>query len=735
MQLFKRMMISLFPDEMVHNPMNPASIFVWFISAKQYFTVISRKIVENYKLNLFDISLDPFEVKIWFGESPTIKVKDVDFYYGYAAAANLNGYRSYAPGQIAHAITLVTSIYCETLTDTYDDNYVMQLLYTVYLTTFVFQSKIKQFPFQTQQENFNWMLEVFFSIYAFLLEQSGKKRTQQNVYAIKKHLLQEHIAVFCMLYQFYQYAAHSLDIPGITPYQLHTRLFYDEIKGGNMQPLVDDYMRFSNTTVFATDLSVTEKNIVHLIFPADILTRYVFEGQPMQHTIRHLIKHMYDTAKIDTMMQWFLWDKKQDPTEFFTYITDYTLVKQSFFSAVKKYVTHLFQKSDGNEIHDMNDMDERMSSIGGGESIDMSRVPARLRQESEVTERLMNFYITYIGGYRLGRWDVWYVRGVCQPLLTYIMDELQSRPQVHDAMYYYSGLLYSYSKNVFYYKYAFENIRAGKEKFQLPFRATFREVYSNPCIIKLFESYAISTVLQDILPKDVKLFVKNQHIIEAFGASVGKSISALVNKNYADMSVAVYGPLDRLLHMPLFVDAVLRHLPETIMWSIKESLYTLDYWLYQALLARLETVAHLLQEKYSDASICGIVATLRETFLWCLLYAYYVRMTAEKTKKPDHLYILLSFYVVDILMLSDDFIQIIQQACMDMLEEYGTILGLLIPLDDNEWYLKIAYDNWQSYSKNKTSEGIFWGLAGEDIIWYRWFLKTVTYYNKRYIMP
>jgi len=78
-------------------------------------------------------------------------------------------------------------------------------------------------------------------------------------------------------------------------------------------------------------------------------------------------------------------------------------VKQSFFSAVKKYVTHLFQKSDGNEIHDMNDMDERMSSIGGGESIDMSRVPARLRQESEVTERLMNFYITYIGGYRLGR--------------------------------------------------------------------------------------------------------------------------------------------------------------------------------------------------------------------------------------------------------------------------------------------------------------------------------------------
>ncbi len=64
MHLFKRMMLSLFPDEMVNNPMNPASIFVGFISAKQYFSVITRKIVENYKLNLFDISLDPFEVKI-----------------------------------------------------------------------------------------------------------------------------------------------------------------------------------------------------------------------------------------------------------------------------------------------------------------------------------------------------------------------------------------------------------------------------------------------------------------------------------------------------------------------------------------------------------------------------------------------------------------------------------------------------------------------------------------------
>jgi hypothetical protein len=60
---------------------------------------------------------------------------------------------------------------------------------------------------------------------------------------------------------------------------------------------------------------------------------------------------------------------------------------------------------------------------------------------------------------------------------------------------------------------------------------------------------------------------------------------------------------------------------------------------------------------------------------------------------------------------------------------------LLHGIDDNAGYLKIAYDNRKSYGKNQTSEAIFGGLSGEDIIWFRGFLKTVSYYNKRYIMP
>ncbi|MDR0859410.1 MAG: hypothetical protein LBO09_00010 [Candidatus Peribacteria bacterium] len=64
MQLFKRLLLSYFPESLTKNSLNPASMFISFISAKDFFSIINRKIVENYKLNLFDISLDTFEFKI-----------------------------------------------------------------------------------------------------------------------------------------------------------------------------------------------------------------------------------------------------------------------------------------------------------------------------------------------------------------------------------------------------------------------------------------------------------------------------------------------------------------------------------------------------------------------------------------------------------------------------------------------------------------------------------------------
>lgn len=56
--------MSFFPNNQLQQAVNPTGMFVSFISTKQFFSLVNRKIVENYKLNLFDIALDPFEVKV-----------------------------------------------------------------------------------------------------------------------------------------------------------------------------------------------------------------------------------------------------------------------------------------------------------------------------------------------------------------------------------------------------------------------------------------------------------------------------------------------------------------------------------------------------------------------------------------------------------------------------------------------------------------------------------------------
>ena len=66
MHLFKRLLLTKFPNSTIQNMVNPASMFVGFISSRELFSIINRKIIENYKLNLFDVNLDVVEFKMGF---------------------------------------------------------------------------------------------------------------------------------------------------------------------------------------------------------------------------------------------------------------------------------------------------------------------------------------------------------------------------------------------------------------------------------------------------------------------------------------------------------------------------------------------------------------------------------------------------------------------------------------------------------------------------------------------
>lgn len=51
------------------------------------------------------------------------------------------------------------------------------------------------------------------------------------------------------------------------------------------------------------------------------------------------------------------------------------------------------------------EIDEFMSSIGDLQNIDMAKIPEKLKKESKFMEKILNFYITFIGGLWIARGD------------------------------------------------------------------------------------------------------------------------------------------------------------------------------------------------------------------------------------------------------------------------------------------------------------------------------------------
>ena len=229
MQLFKRVLLSLFPDEIVAQTMNPASMFISFISTKEFFSVINRKIVENYKLNLFDVTLDPFEFKIGFGENPSIKPKDIDTYYSYCSTANLNGYRFFSPANIANNLSLVVALYVKDIFRSYPPDYYLNFLYTVFLLSFVFLSRIKIFPYDDREKNYNRFVETMFAFYEFVFQQTGKKIDPRIIKSLKKELLNQ-IELFFLLFAVYQKFNGIFVHDQVTDKDFYSWLFYDELK-------------------------------------------------------------------------------------------------------------------------------------------------------------------------------------------------------------------------------------------------------------------------------------------------------------------------------------------------------------------------------------------------------------------------------------------------------------------------------------------------------------------------
>lgn len=732
MQLFKRVLLSLFPDEIIAQTINPASMFISFISTKEFFSVINRKIVENYKLNLFDVTRDPFEFKIGFGENAPSKPKDIDTYYSYCATANLNGYRFFSPANISNNLSLVVALYVKDIFRKHPPEYYLNFLYTIFLLNFVFLARIKIFPHKEREKNYNWFIDVLFSFYEFVFQQTGKKPDPKIIKEIKKSLLNQ-VDLFFLLFEVYHNFNTLFIHTNVSDTDMYSWLFYDELKS-NAKAVYADFIANYTTYTSSTHFSGAETKVMQSVLPADILLRYLFIDSDMFLITDTVISKLFDKKILDTFIKSFR-ENDQQLENFLLYITDYRNLKKHFFWGVQKYIMTFFRDQDSKgEIQE--DLDDLMSSIGENvENIESFKVPERIKKESKMMEKILNFYITLIGWSWLSRGDTFFLRLFRKPIIQQMSKTENPLDEKNYTLMYYGKLLYQYGKNVFFYKHTSENVRAGKQKFILPQKTDIKNVYSNISLLKWFDDASLATILQDINPKDIRIYIKNKKIIELFKWLIGQEISTMVKTTDKQFIEMVYQDIGQNLEQPWFLKILKKELTEEDIYHIKENIYNLDFWVSKKFFRAIYEHKILLQKEYSDFVILGIFSTVRETLFGLLIYLTYLRDEADKKNISIDIDLLINLYMQDILHIDEHYHKKITTIIRSMQADFNEIIKYWIEIDDNKDYLKIGYTNRIHFIGNKTPAEIKKKIISEDTLWFMWFLKNISYYNKRFLMP
>lgn len=701
-------------------------MFIGFISAKEFFSIINRKIIENHKLNLFDVNLDPIEFKMGFGENPNSdKQKDLEIYFAYAVAANLNGTLFFSPANLANGVSLLATLYFKQAMTSFPEYYFVQLIYTVFLLSFTFVSRVKVFPSEHDQENYNWFVEVFFDFYKITFEQLQTKISDSDFSAVKKAVLQE--TAFCfLLFHFYK-KLNSLLAEKSSDADYLDWLLWKTKQTNLIKAFKENYA----TTKYLPHSSPLEQSILNMVRPADILIKYLFGDANPIIAVETIVARIFDKTELDPLVQSFLTSDEQLP-QLFEYLLEYKKYKYWFFAGVQNYIIKLLRSEGKEDI--LEDIDEMLSAIDNGDDISNFDVPERIKRESKVTERLLNFYVTLLGGFTTARGDSFYLRLLKPEILDFFTkNSLNSLLGSEVQLEYFGGVLYQYAKNLYYYSYINENIRAGKNKFSMPLKGDSSKVTTNFSVIKLYTEGMIASFFQDLNPKDTKLTIKNTQILELFKTQFGEQVSEMVKLGADKFLEAFYAPiLSQIKDSKAFVRVLPSSLQDNDLVNLKDALYKLDFWISFSFFKKLEALK--LWKQYDDALLLALFGSIRETFFWLALLFVYLEQK-EKAPSPQKNEILLMVYVRDILGIKIKKADQVFKIMVETIEELKPILKLWISLDDNKGFFDLIAKNWDSFCAEKTEDQLLASFSGEDLVWFRGLLKNIAYYNKRFVMP
>lgn len=732
MQLFKRLLLSYFPDSLVKDSFNPASMFVSFISAKDFFTIIDRKIIENYKLNLFDLSMDIFEWKLWLWiHKDMMQSKMSDTYYSYIAAANFNGYKFYNVWNTANAMTLLCSLYLYEVFDK-DEALFVDALYTFYLLTFLFAARIKVFPWKDEKSDFQWFVDLYFNFYEIVISQLKHKVTKKWIQDLRTKMLNQ-IEVFFMMF-YYEKRVNQLYLTNED--WKYSNEFYQWIFGPQLSQVQRNFLQNVDTITTNSTFSEIEESLLFEVAPADIHLKYLFLETDTSEIISNIIANIYDRKILDKKLT-SLMKNEEDLDFIIDYVTDPDNFKKWFFKWVKQYISHM--RIQDKESYD--ELDEMMSEIWDDmDKLDQMQIPASIRKESKIMEQLLNFYVSYLWWLSISRADTFFLRFFKKDLVPELMQYFDIHLKTNEAIEYCGVSHVLYVKNQAYYQFVNKKIREWKEKFFVPASPLKTEtIKATAYLMKAEDEIALTTLLQDCNPQIWKLYVKNKALLDWFQAQYSRDISSLIKLPLNEFVYHYYEPVFSNFELWENVLKILQNaFTEQDIVRLKNSLYAFDVQLFREVISMIPW--KVFKKIYNDSVMVQHLALLRETLFWFLIYYRYLQLVQESNngKKNLDLSLLKRIYILQILNWDASLLSVWNHLIDTLLEQFWAAFSLFVEFDDNKEFFWILKENWIDFVKKlwkKSDSEKQSAFSFEDLLWLRWVLKHITYYNKRFLIP
>jgi hypothetical protein len=704
----------LLPEEFLLLP-NPLHFLLTAISYKHFFSTLFRTINEEPRIHHFDTHLSSFELKLWFGWYQASSLAS-DHYYCYAILAHLNAHHYYAPTKvIAYVQMIMLARFAPILAK--KNKLIVLLSETLQLWLLSFLYQVKQIPQSSPQEEMRWCVESFFSLRQQQLISNGYENMTDSS---KKKCLEEGLEYFFLMSyaakRFSEYLPYGRWANGLWSYLQNRTTIFDT---SDITQIVSWYHQTSS------DLSWTDLEIA-------ILVKSYNKDSYLMSLIQKYPKNISEHFFAILFSQWCMHEQlhammtgKLSFSSFMQDLMDPDFIKKRFVAAARSLWSRIQQKH--YNPHEEEALDEFFESRETGKLNIFVTIPESLKKESELMNLLLHFYLhtvmTCFQYYKEYKHFIW-----AFPFLSSLDISL------HDAHYYtdektlLQSIVHQYSACSFYYEQAYSKIVSGLERFTIPLVPhanrkmpdikIFQEIYHQHLPV-LYQDFNHNLSTQKAIKSEATLF---QHYFwDDITLWLQKSSEALVSFFYGEL-------LSTDQKMTLIQTQSLSIL------SIKESLYSLDFRLWQSMSQYIQSLPETKTIKNHMMSTISH-AIVRNTLLWVIIFWSYVDVMSKQYEKRSFLFDIIAEVIVrEIWFLPFASMRKVSQHIQFLLDRYRPLIELLMQEAETKKMCNLAYQSLQTMIET-APQGEMISIGHEDVVWFREYLQHLHYFSRKSYKP